>query len=489
MIDRADSSFYQFQTNMQRAVMAFLTLYVMFVGFKIVMGGEAIPKSGEAIMYAVKLILVIYFSVGLNVRGEGARFDGMIDLVFPLLFGAANEISTWVMNATPSGLCKFLPSEYPPDMGHIALWDALDCKLLHYLGIDAIMTLWQGQNSSNPLGFSIPPYVYLLIPSIYFKQINLVILCLSYPLLVLSLAAYLVNSFVVCMIAITILGILAPIFVPMSLFKFTQSYFESWYTLMISFVLQPVVVIGFMTLMFSLYDQGFYGSCKYVPLTIKTTSADGGELKKKLFIIDNDKANYESEEDYKGCQESIGWILNNPLGSLAAKIAATANDGKTINMSSVPEERKKMADYIRQFGALSGVTPVVGFFFGYFSLLSQMSWTMIVNLMICCLLLYLMYELSSQLGQFAADIAQSVTLSGSIGPRSVSDKAKEAFENAQGANKPKRDEDEGKDSENPAPKRGGAGEGGDDKKNEGDKDNPPAPKLSPEIRRQCWRCK
>ncbi len=455
-IDRTSSVFYQFQVNMHRTVMALLTLYVMFIGFKILLAGEAIPKTGELVMYVLKLVLVIYFSVGININGGSTRFDGMTTLVFPLLMGAASEISVWVMNATPSGLCKFLPSEYPADLGYLSLWDALDCKVIHYIGIDAIMTAFQGQNSGDPLGYSIPPYVFLLIPALYFKQINLVILALSYPLVVMSLAAYLVNSFAVCMIAITILGILAPLYVPMALFQQTKGYFEGWYTLMISFVLQPVVVIGFMTLMFALYDMGFYGTCKYIPMTMKKYDANGEVRNKKLFIIDNAKSHYESEADYASCQESIGWILNNPLGALAARIGRESQDGTTVDMNSTPEAEKKLADYIGEFGALSGITPVMGFFLGYFTLLSQLSWSMIVNLMTCCLLLYLMYELSSQLGEFASDIAQSVTLSGVVAPRGLSDKAMAGLEMAGKAWKGGGAGGGAK----PAPSMGGAGGGG-----------------------------
>lgn len=424
-IRQSDSSFYQFQVNMQRAVMAFLTLYLMSVGIKILMGGaDNLPQSGELFMHIMKFMLVIYFSVGMNLGGTGPKFDGMISFAFPILLNAGAEVATWVSNATPSGLCRYLPSEYPDGMGYIALWDALDCKVIHYIGIDALMTFWQEANPGDPLGFSIPPYVYLLVPALISKQINLVILCITYPLLVLSLAAYLVNSFAVCLIAISILGILAPVFVPMALFDVTKGYFQSWYTLMISFVLQPVVVVGFMTLMFSLYDMGFYGTCKYQSINVLRTAATGETVKKKIFIIDNNEKHYASEEEYEECHNSIGWILNNPIGAVAGKLASSS--GGTIDMRTASMDERKMANYKEEFGSLQGINAVKGFFINYVSLMTE-SWMMIVNMLICCLIIYLMYELSDQLGEFAADIAQSVTLSGAIAPRSVVNKATDAI--------------------------------------------------------------
>lgn len=70
------------------------------------------------------------------------------------------------------------------------------------------------------------PNVYLLIPAIISGNMTLVSLALSYPLLVISVGAFMVNATVMCIISIVILSVLAPLFVPMFLFEYTRGYFE-----------------------------------------------------------------------------------------------------------------------------------------------------------------------------------------------------------------------------------------------------------------------
>ena len=117
----------------------------------------------------------------------------------------------------------------------------------------------------------------------------LVSLALSYPLLVISVVAFMVNATIMCMISIVILGILAPLFVPMFLFAYTRNYFDSWVKLMISFLLQPMVVVTFMITMFSVYDYGFYGKCqsksKLIHNSIEDKIQGGITSKRDVFNI------------------------------------------------------------------------------------------------------------------------------------------------------------------------------------------------------------
>ena len=197
-IVNSSSMFHEFQLNMQRAVMAFLTLYIIFTGFKLILAQGDVPPVGEFVMYALKVILVIYFSVGININGQG-RVDGMTQWIFPLLLDMANEMAGWIGDATPSGLCVFEIKDYPT-MSRLMLWDILDFKVMHYLGFDTLSGLFLGSSAGDNLGHSLPPYIFLLIPALISGQINLVMLALAYPLIVMSVAAYLVTTFAICLI-------------------------------------------------------------------------------------------------------------------------------------------------------------------------------------------------------------------------------------------------------------------------------------------------
>ena len=265
---RTSSALFQFQVNMHKTVVALLTIYVIIFGFKIILAGD-IPQKAEIVNFVIKFVFVVYFSVGINISQNSGndlnRLDGMIEWAFPFLLDGMTDLASWIISASPSELCKFYSTDYAPNMSHIALWDSLDCRISHYLGLDVIQTMIVDNASRNHdfskldiLSFPIPPYIYLLIPAVISGNFTLISLALMYPLMVISVGAFVVNATVVCMISIGVLGVLAPLFVPMYLFNYTKGYFESWVKLLISFMLQPMVAIVFMTTMLSVYDFGFY---------------------------------------------------------------------------------------------------------------------------------------------------------------------------------------------------------------------------------------
>lgn len=422
--------FHQFQKNMQRAVMAFLTIYVIFIGFKLVLAEGQIPPAGEFIMYALKVILVIYFSVGININ-NGGTVDGMTQWVFPLLLNMANQMASWIGSATPSGLCVFDPSTYAPGMSRLVLWDTLDCKVMNYLGFDTLSSLFLGSSSGDNLGNSVPPYFFLLIPALISGQINLVMLALSYPLVVMSVAAYLVTTFAICLIAITVLAVLAPIYVPMVLFEQTKGYFDSWWRLMFSFTLQPVVIVAFMTVMFAVFDKGFYNDCEYVNIAVQQQK-NGVMTTKRLYVIQTDKTKYSdyaapNSAKYNNCSQSLGWIFNQPLALIANAAVKSTLSGPAgaglvagAQVIRVSPDPMNPSDYQSQFPVLSGIKQVSGVFFTYTSLIGNINKQMIINLFASILLLYLMRELSGQMSEFAADLSGGVSLSGvTISPRSI----------------------------------------------------------------------
>ena len=429
-IVNSSSMFHEFQLNMQRAVMAFLTLYIIFTGFKLILAQGDVPPVGEFVMYALKVILVIYFSVGININGQG-RVDGMTQWIFPLLLDMANEMAGWIGDATPSGLCVFEIKDYPT-MSRLMLWDILDCKVMHYLGFDTLSGLFLGSSAGDNLGHSLPPYIFLLIPALISGQINLVMLALAYPLIVMSVAAYLVTTFAICLIGITVLAVLAPIYVPFMLFEQTKGYFESWWKLMFSFTLQPVVIVGFMTVMFAIFDQGFYTGCEFERITVQKNNG-GSMTQKQLYTVQTDQTQYSDYSaptslKYNQCTSSLGWILNAPLANIAnAAVANTVSNApaKTYNSGAkiitLPPPAMSYSDYQAAFPSVNAIQEVSGVFASYFSLLSNINKQMIINLFACMLMLYLMRELSGQMSEFAADISGGVSLKGAtISPRSMS---------------------------------------------------------------------
>ncbi|WP_250310631.1 TrbL/VirB6 family protein [Rickettsia endosymbiont of Oedothorax gibbosus] len=425
---RESSVLFQFQRNMHRTVTALLTIYVIFFGFKIILSSE-IPPKNEIINFVLKMLFVTYFSVGININPSSGsdynRLDGMVQWAFPLLLGGIDTLGGWVMNSSPSDLCKFNPEDYSDkSLSYLPLWDALDCRVSHYLGLDILSTMMVENQYRNHdfksfdfFSFSAPPYVYLLIPAIISGNMTLVSLALSYPLLVISVGAFMVNATVMCMISIVILGVLAPLFVPMFLFEYTRGYFESWVKLLISFLLQPMVVVTFMIMMFSVYDVGFYGHCKYTSKTINNSIESGGDGKRavKIFFVDNDWKNYNKVEDVKSCKNSLGYMLNNPL--------ATVVDFAKDNLNEMLKEKPGSGStdsYLSKFQFLQGIVMGPGMFFVSPKLIFEKIKDIVLALITACFTLYLMYHLSAKLAEFAADMTEGVALSSvAIHPQAI----------------------------------------------------------------------
>ena len=229
---RTTSALFKFQLGMHKIVTALLTIYVILFGFKMVLSGNVPPKS-ELVNFVIKFLFVVYFSVGINITPYSGndldRLDGMVQWAFPFLLDGMTQLASWVISASPSELCKFYATDYATNMSHMALWDSLDCRVSHYLGLDMIQTMIVDNASRNHdfskldiLSFPIPPYIYLLIPAVISGNFTLISLALMYPLMIISVAAFVVNATVVCIISIVVLGVLAPIFVPMYLFNYTK---------------------------------------------------------------------------------------------------------------------------------------------------------------------------------------------------------------------------------------------------------------------------
>lgn len=407
---RESSLFFQFQKNMHRTVMALLTIYVILFGFKVVLSGN-IPPQNELINFVIKFIFVVYFSVGINVNSHGGssydRLDGMVQWILPFMLGGIDQLAGWVLSASPSNLCKFDAADYPKGLGYLSLWDAVDCRIAHYLGLDFLQTMLVENQSRNHdwknfdiFNFSIPPYIYLLIPAVLSGYMTLVSMALMYPMLVISVGAYLVNSVVVCIICIVILGVLAPLFVPMLLFNYTKGYFESWLKLMISFVLQPMVMVTFMVTMFSVFDMGFYGKCEY-----KAVNVESGGRATKVFFIDNDWNKYKSPADVKSCKNSLGYMLNNPF-------AAVFDLGKsTVEAIKANEPESDSLKFMSKYEFFDALVPEGGMLFNFLTMIYERIKALVLALITACFTLYLMYHFSAQLSEFAADMTEGVALS------------------------------------------------------------------------------
>ncbi len=260
--------FPKFQENMHTGVLIVVTLYVIIFGIKIVLGHEA-PKNLEIFMFIIKIVLVIYFSVGFKPGDTSGDIqtssNGALAIILPGFEAITSTLSSFMGSSAGNSscsnngtLCYYDPNSYEGGYSYLALWDAFDCRIAYYLGF---ISSDHRNGGGDAVGSVIP---IMFGAGILLWLLNLLIfavLCFLFTIFIVSIVVYVINFYIIALIALVIVAYFAPIFVPMSLFKFTKGMFDSWLSLLFSLALQPVVVVAFVLLMMSVFDSIMFETC------------------------------------------------------------------------------------------------------------------------------------------------------------------------------------------------------------------------------------
>ncbi len=270
-----------FQQSMRKAVSAALTLYVIFFFMRVIIGDQA-PQKGEIFIFMLKMILVSYFALG----------DGLHEFLFPALRNASAELAGIMFQAGGArGLCEFNPVNYnDPTM---ALWDSLDCRIGYYLGINTV---------------GVAPFLLILpvvLLPLFFLNIVFIVFLLAFVVFLLSIAIYAVQSYILCIIFMTLVLYLGPLFIPMALFKKTRPYFDGWVKLLLSFAIQPAVLFAFLALILTIFDNAIYPGCEFSQKNI-TVPWEPGKLY-PFYYIDT---SHLTPSDKEACMESFAYQVD-----------------------------------------------------------------------------------------------------------------------------------------------------------------------------------
>ena len=292
----------EFQYNMRRIVTGILTLFVIVVGIRTMLGKGG--QAGEFILMILQALLVIYFSIGfetdrVDVNGNKIYENGL-EVIYNVSIAATNSFSNMLMDAAGSkGLCSFGNELYPESYQYLAFWDKIDCRIWTYvggflgelLGYGVVM----GTSAALPgIGFVL--FLSLFISLIIYGQIAALIFLFLFIALLISVAGYVLSIFVQSLFILSLLIIFAPLFVPMVLFQFSKNYFEGWKNAVLAYTLQPVLIGVMMVMLFTIFDRIWFKRCEF-----KNTKIFGAI---STYVITD-----ESKKDPK-CNTSIGYRLN-----------------------------------------------------------------------------------------------------------------------------------------------------------------------------------
>jgi type IV secretion system protein VirB6 len=263
--------FSYFQDSLKVAVRAALMMYIIFFGVRILLNPYKLELE-EIVTAVLKVILVLYFSVGIgNIEyfsGGTRANDGITQFVLPLLLQIITDFPNMIFDASDtSTLCNFKASEYPVGFEFYSLWDSLDCRLHHYLGGQAFSMSTGSLKSVSALGKFDGTYSFAMVTLIFFMmlggQIVLVLFISIFMIVLLSVSFFFISSYLVCLVSLYVMMYLAPIFIPMALFERTKGYFDAWLRISISFALQPMIFASFMAILMTFYDSAIYGNCQF----------------------------------------------------------------------------------------------------------------------------------------------------------------------------------------------------------------------------------
>ncbi len=279
-----------FQNAMKMAIRGALILYVMIYGFKIVMNGEY-AELNKIAMFVIKFIFVVYFAVGLGTKtlGDGSQVqhNGMTEFALPILVEMTSNFTEMVFLAGGSqGLCNFDASKYQSGYAFYKVWDAIDCRIGYYLGMQMLYnigtiirsisgTVAEGAGSAIDWGSgggdgieALEAEGSLTFFTVMFGffmagNIMIVIFGLMFVVVFMSVILYFLTAYLVCMVTLYVMAYISPIFIPMVLFEQTKGYFDSWLRIVVSCTLQPAVIGGFIALLLTMYDSAIYGNCEF----------------------------------------------------------------------------------------------------------------------------------------------------------------------------------------------------------------------------------
>ncbi len=336
--------FVDFFNIMKNIVFAAITLYVIIIGMNMALNPHEF-NAGSLFIAVLKIILVLFFSIGLNsnnwMTGKTHNENGITSLVLPMAIKFSQEMSSYFLNnSNDNNLCYFDSGDYDdPNYSYFSIWDSFDCRMNVYTGLSPVLFQNAVRDTLRRIDISgeIPSSApnsdfrskdmhYALTSSDKFvENQNIGVVGNSYPqgipiiivmaslilggsgiiawigpvvlvLLMLVLCVITLTSSVASMVFIYILAYVAPIFVPMALFERTKTFFEKWMYLVISCALYPVIYIAISAFCVSMIDQLMFEDCVF-----KKYEHDEQYIF-ALMVPDN-------EEGRRSCKSSMGYTL------------------------------------------------------------------------------------------------------------------------------------------------------------------------------------
>ncbi|WP_339046460.1 type IV secretion system protein [Candidatus Mesenet endosymbiont of Agriotes lineatus] len=280
------------QKRLKTAIKAALVLALMLFAIKTMLGG--VQHTAELYLLIIKFALVLYFTMG-----------GVMSHYYDQLIKLSQGLSDVVLQAGGNEtICNYRQDEYPTingkNLGYLALWDRLDCRIMFYLGSQLNATTGVAILTSFMLAA-------LIIFAVFFgAQVIICIVALFMVIMIILVAIWMVYLFILSLIALTIIILVSPLFIPMCLFQATKGFFDGWLKEIMTYSLYPVILFAFLSLMFSVFDNLYFGDLRF-----KRVTGDNGKI---TFTLDPENAcDFETNKGNLACIMNSIEFRNQPI--------------------------------------------------------------------------------------------------------------------------------------------------------------------------------
>ncbi len=273
----SESGFFtEIQKNLKKIVLAAITLYLCLTGIKIMNSGGALKRS-DYLMFAIKLALVVYFTLG-NAWFAVDEKGNKVGIYYGIIDGS-QQIASYFMGAQnmsdPLGHCRFQygseqllsqrdisatggisPTAGANGVVKMTVWDLIDCRLINYLNMGTCNYSFAGLIAI----WSITALI--LVSGIGF------VLCIAmfiYTYMLLKIIFKFTHIFILSMFSITILVAVSPIMITFALFDFTKGIYDTWSKMLLGYIIYPGLHFAFIALMLATFDNIYFGDLKMDP--------------------------------------------------------------------------------------------------------------------------------------------------------------------------------------------------------------------------------
>ncbi len=246
-----NTEFQNIRDQIKDAIGVILLLYIVLLGAEVALGKWKEPMAA-IVGHIFKASLVCFFTLNVG-----------LDVVYPMMTDALQAFTNMVtQNAISSsgGKCSSGPS------GAYSVWQMADCVFASILAADltSLSTSGNGDLAVEPFqsGAGKPYVLPAVAAGLIFAPVGVVVVALTALTIIITIIALAsaVVYYLMCLVAVIVLTTVAPIFIPMIMFHSTKNMFDMWFQALISYIIQPAMLFGYLAFMTQAMTIVIYGT-------------------------------------------------------------------------------------------------------------------------------------------------------------------------------------------------------------------------------------